>query len=68
MCPNYREFKDTISHDCSTLLHVFDYYQDLLISKHALPVTDLLSPQVPPRRSRKKVHKFMSMRESLMDD
>ena len=44
VCPNCREFKDTIKHNYSTMLRALGDYQSLLISKHAPLIANLLRP------------------------
>ena len=68
VCPNYRDFKDTVKHNCSTIFGALGDYRDFSISKHALPTKDFPRPQILLERLRKRVHGFMSMRQPLVDD
>ena len=67
MCSNCKQSKDTIKHDCSTMLRTLGDYQDLFISKHASLAKDFLRSQILSRRLGKRVCGFISMRQPLMD-
>ena len=68
VCPNCKQFRNTISHDFSVILSALSEYGDLLIFELALPTPDLSRPKIPLVRPGKKTHKFMSLREPLVDD
>ena len=68
VCPRCKYFKDNIQHDYSTMLSTLGEYQDLSISELALLTLDFSRPQILPRRSGKRVNKFMSLKEPLADD
>lgn len=68
VCPRCKQFKDTVTHDCRTILTALGEYRDLSISEPAPLAPDLPRPQIPLGRPGKRVHGFMSMREPLVDD
>ena len=44
VCSNYRQFKDTVRHDYSTILCTLGDYRDLFVSEQAPPAEDFLRP------------------------
>ena len=68
ICPNCKQFRDTVSHDCSAMLSALGQFRDMSISEPAPPAPELPRPQIPPGRPGKRAHGFMSLREPLVDD
>ena len=68
VCRRCKQFKDTVIHDCTTMLRALDEYRDLSISKPGPLAPNLPIPHIPPRRPGKRAHGFMTMREPLVDD
>ena len=68
MCAQTVNIRYTIKHDCNTILSALGEYQDLLISKPALPASKLPRLKILPRRLRKKAQELMSLIELLVSE
>ena len=56
VCSRYKQFKDIVKHDSTTMLTALGEYRDLLIIELASPAPDFPRPDIPPRRPGKRVH------------